>query len=176
MTDMYSIAERTRLSKQIAQISKIDVYRSMLKAYGSKRAGRIILDQQQLAESLVYELLGKCTAEDILERTAEHRQPVLRKITDNVTSTVKKKFQNSRNTLLSVGMTLKTSWSRLRTLSIRTASTAIAVFVKSTAVFVKLQTIRLYQNISRRLSGWRSASMSSELSTAPENSSESTRS
>ena len=66
MTVMYSIAERTQLSKQIAQISKIDAYRSMLKAYGSKRAGRIILDQQQLAESLVYELLGKCTAEDIM--------------------------------------------------------------------------------------------------------------
>lgn len=109
MTVMYSIAERTQLSKKIAQISKIDVYRSMLKAYGSKRAGRIILDQQQLAESLVYELLGKCTAEDILERTAEHRQPVLQKITGNVTATVKKKFQNLKNTLQSIGTTLKTS-------------------------------------------------------------------
>lgn len=115
MTAMYSIAERTQLSKQIAQISKIDAYRSMLKAYGSKRAGRIILDQQQLAESLVYELLGKCTVEDILERTAEHRQPVLQKITGNVTAIVKKKLQNLRNTLQSVGTTLKTSWSRLRT-------------------------------------------------------------
>ena len=147
MTVMYSIAERTQLSKQIAQISKIDVYRSMLKAYGSKRAGRIILDQQQLAESLVYELLGKCTAEDILERTAEHRQPVLQKITGNVTATVKKKFQNLKNTLQFVGMTLKTSWSRLRTLSIRTVSTAIADFVKSTAALVKHLIIRLCRSI-----------------------------
>ena len=115
MTVMYSIAERTQLSKRIAQVSKIDTYRSMLKAYGSKRAGRIILDQQQLAESLVYELLGKCTVEYILERTAEHRQPVLQKITGNVTATIKKKLQNLRNTLQSVGTTLKTSWSRLRT-------------------------------------------------------------
>lgn len=176
MTVMYSIAERTQLSKRIAQVSKIDTYRSMLKAYGSKRAGRIILDQQQLAESLVYELLGKCTAEKILERTAEHRQPVLQKITGNVTATVKKKFQNLKNTLQSVGTTLKTSWSRLRTLSIQTALTAIAGFVKSTAALVKLQTTRLYQNISRRLSGWRSASTNSEPSTAQENSSESTRS
>ena len=173
---MYSIAERTQLSKRIAQISKIDTYRSMLKAYGSKRAGRIILDQQQLAESLVYELLGKCTAEEIMERTAEHHQPVLRKITGNVTAAVKKKFQNLKNTLQSVGMTLKTSWSRLQTLSIRTVSTAIAGFVKSKAVLVKRQITRLYQSISRRLSGWRSASTNSEPSTAQENSSESTRS
>ena len=81
MIVMYSIAERTQLSKRIAQISKVNAYRSMLKAYGSKRAGRIILDQQQLAESLVYELLGKCTAEEILEKTAEHRQSVVQKIT-----------------------------------------------------------------------------------------------
>lgn len=147
MTVMYSIAERTQLSKQIAQISKIDAYRSMLKAYGSKRAGRIILDQQQLAESLVYELLGKCTAEEIMERTAEHRQVVLQKVTGNVTAAVKKKLQNLRNTLQSVGMTLKTSWSRLRTLSIRTVSTAIADFVKSTAVLVKHLIIRLWQSI-----------------------------
>lgn len=144
---MYSIAERTQLSKRIAQISKIDVYRSMLKAYGSKRAGRIILDQQQLAESLVYELLGKCTAEDIHERTSGHHQPVLQKITGNVTATVKKKLQNLRNTLQSVGTTLKTSWSRLRTLSIRTASTVIAGFVKSTVVLVKHLIIRLCRSI-----------------------------
>ena len=144
---MYSIAERTQLSKRIAQISKIDTYRSMLKAYGSKRAGRIIIDQQQLAESLVYELLGKCTVEDIRERTAEQRQPVLQKITGNVTATVKKKLQNLRNTLQSVGMTLKTSWSRLQTLSIQTASTAIAGFVKSTAALVKHLIIRLCRNI-----------------------------
>lgn len=147
MTAMYSIAERTQLSKRIAQISKIDVYRSMLKTYGSKRAGRIILNQQQLAESLVYELLGKCTVEEILERTAEHRQPALREITGNVTATVKKKLQNLRNTLQSVGTTLKTSWSRLRTLSIRTAPTAIADFVKSTAVLVKHLIIRLCRSI-----------------------------
>lgn len=171
---MYSIAERTQLSKRIAQVSKIDVYRSMLKAYGSKRAGRIILNQQQLAESLVYELLGKCTAEDIQERTAEHRQSVLQKVTGNVIATVKKNLQNLRNTLQSVGTTLKASWSRLRTLSIQIVSTAIADFVKSTAALVIHLITRLYQSISRRLSGWKSVSMSSEPSTAQENSSEST--
>ena len=176
MTDMYSIAERTQLSKQIAQISKIDVYRSMLKAYGSKRAGRIILDQQQLAESLVYELLGKCTVEDILERTAEHRQPVLQKITGNVTATVKKKLQNLRNTLQSVGRTLKTSSSRLQTSYIQTASTAISNFAKSKAAWAKLQITILYQSISRKLSGWRFVSMSSDTSTVQDNSSEITRS
>lgn len=90
---MYSIAERTQLSKRIAQISKINTYRAMLKAYGSKRAGRVIIDQQQLAESLVYELLGKYTADDILERTAEHRQPVLQQFAGNISATVKKNFK-----------------------------------------------------------------------------------
>lgn len=130
---MYSIAERTQLSKRIAQISKIDTYRAMLKACGSKRSGRIILDQQQLAESLVYELLGKCTAEEILERTAEARPPALTQTVAVAASAVKKKLQNLRNTLRSVGKTLKTSWSRLRTLSIQTASTAIKGFASSTA-------------------------------------------
>ncbi len=88
---MYSIAERTQLSKRIAQISKIDTYRAMLKAYGSKRAGRIILDRQQLAESLVYELLGKCSAEEIQERTSEPRQAVLSQISGNMVPTIKKK-------------------------------------------------------------------------------------
>lgn len=144
---MYSIAERTQLSKRIAQISKIDTYRAMLKAYGSKRAGRIILDRQQLAESLVYELLGKCSAEEIQERTSEPRQAVLSQISGNMVPTIKKKLQNLRNTLQSVGTTLKTSWSRLRTLSIRTALTAIADFVKSTAVLVKHLITRLCRNI-----------------------------
>lgn len=176
MPIMYSIAERTQLSKRIAQISKIDTYRALLKAYGSKRSGRIILDQQLLAESLVYELLGKCSAEEILERTAENRQPVMNQAVKNVGSAVKKKPQNSRSILQSAGKTLKTSWSRLRTSYIQTVSTAIADFVKSTAVWVKRRITRLCQSISRRLSVWKSALMNSEPSTAQGSSPESTRS
>ena len=88
---MYSIAERTKLSKQIAQVSQIETYRSMLRGYGSKRAGRIILDQQLLAESLVYELLGKCTAEEILERTSNTRQSALHQPVNTAIVAVKKK-------------------------------------------------------------------------------------
>ena len=87
---MYSIAERTKLSKQIAQVSQIETYRSMLRGYGSKRAGRIILDQQLLAESLVYELLGKCTAEEILERTSNTRPSALHQPVNTAIVAVKK--------------------------------------------------------------------------------------
>ena len=171
---MYSIAERTTLAKRIAQVGSIDAYRALLRSHGSKRAGRIILDKQLLAESLVYELLGKMTAEEILAQTVQAPvTPSPRQIVDSVVQAVKKKHQNMRNTLASVGKTLKTGLSRLLTSYIPTVSTAIRDFVKSTAAWVKQRITRLWQNISRRLSVWKSASMNSEPSTgwgnSPEN-------
>ena len=113
---MYSIAERTSLSKKIAQVSEIDSYRMLLRSLGSKRSGRIILDKQQLAESLVYELLGKMTAEEILAQTTPaSAAQTPRQAIVNAISAVKKKLQNLRNTLASVGKTLKTGLSRLLT-------------------------------------------------------------
>lgn len=128
---MYSIAERTQLSRKIAQISHIDTYRTMLKGYGSKRAGRIIPDKQQLAESLVYELLGKCPVEEILERTAGNRGNFMQNSVHNIVATVKKKLQNMRNTLLSVGKILMTHLFKLLTSYLQTASTVIKDFAKS---------------------------------------------
>lgn len=174
---MYSIAERTALSKRIAQVSHIDTYRSLLRSHGSKRAGRIILDKQQLAESLVYELLGKMSAEAIqVQTTSTSNALTTHQVINTAIVAVKKKHQNLRNTLQFVGRTLKTSSSRLQTSYIQTASTAISNFVKSKAAWAKLQITILYQSISRKLSGWRSASMSSDPSTVQDNSSEITRS
>lgn len=113
---MYSIAERTQLSKRIAQISKIDTYRTMLRSHGSKRAGRIILDQQQLAESLVYELLGKMTAEDILAHTTTiPSEQATSKVAIDAIPAVKKKHRSLKSILLSVGKILKAPLSRQQT-------------------------------------------------------------
>ena len=173
---MYSIAERTKLSKQIAQVSQIETYRSMLRGYGSKRAGRIILDQQLLAESLVYELLGKCTAEEILERTSNTRQSALHQPVNTAIVAVKKKLQNMRNIRQSDGRILKTLSFKLLTSYIVTVSTAIRDFVNSKALLVKHQIGTLWQNISGKLSGWNSVLKSSKHLTAQANSSESTHS
>ena len=173
---MYSIAERTSLSKKIAQVDAIDTYRMLLRSHGSKRAGRIMLDRQQLAESLVYELLGKITAEEIhAQSTSASAVTTPRQVIANAVSAVKKKHQNMRNTLASVGKTLKIGLSRLLTSYIPTVSTAIRDFAKSIAAWVKRQTIRLWRNISRRWSAWKSALMSSNNSTGQGNSSENTR-
>ena len=173
---MYSIAERTKLSKQIAQVSQIETYRSMLRGYGSKRAGRIILDQQQLAESLVYELLGKCPAEEILERTSNARQSSECKPADTAIAAVKKKLQNMRNTRQSAGKTSKTLSFKLLISYIVTVSTVIRDFANSKALLVKHQIGTLWQNISGKLSGWNSVLKSSKHLTAQVNSSESTHS
>ena len=172
---MYSIAERTKLSKQIAQVSQIETYRSMLRGYGSKRAGRIILDQQLLAESLVYELLGKCTTEDILSRTT-NLPPTFKENVATATVAVKKKLQNMRNTRQSAGKTSKTLSFKLLTSYIVTVSTAIRDFVNSKVVLVKHQIGTLWQNISGKLSEWNSVLKNSKYSTVQDNSSENTHS
>ena len=106
---MYSIADRTSLSKRIAQVSAIDTYRALLRSHGSKRAGRILLDKQQLAESLVYELLGKMTAEEILAQTTTASiAPATHPVIIPAIPALKKKLQSLRNTLRSAGETLKT--------------------------------------------------------------------
>lgn len=148
---MYSIAERTALSKRIAQVSHIDTYRSLLRSHGSKRAGRIILDKQQLAESLVYELLGKMSAEAIqVQTTSTSNALTTHQVINTAVVAVKKKHQNLRNTLQFVGRTLKTNLSRLQTSYIPTVSTVIKDFVKSTAALVTRATITLFQNISKK--------------------------
>ena len=131
---MYSIAKRTALCKLIAQVDSIDTYRRLLRSHGSKRAGRIILDKQQLAESLVYELLGKMAVDEIIAQSMlAPAAPTPHQIIADAATAVKKKHQNMRNTLASVGKTLKTGLSRLLTSYIPTVLTAIRDFAKSIA-------------------------------------------
>lgn len=146
---MYTIAERTALSRRIAQVSHIDTYRTLLRSFGSKRAGRIILDKQQLAESLVYELLGKMSAEAIQEQTVSNAVATHQVINTAIVA-VKKKLQNTRNILLSVGRILKTNLSRLQTSYIPTVSTVIRDSVKSIEVLMTRVTTALFQNTSKK--------------------------
>lgn len=146
---MYTIAERTALSRRIAQVSHIDTYRTLLRSFGSKRAGRIILDKQQLAESLVYELLGKMSAEAIQEQTVSNAVATHQVINTAIVA-VKKKLQNTRNILLSVGRILKTNLSRLQTSYIPTVSTVIRDSVKSIVVLMTRVTTALFQNTSKK--------------------------
>ena len=55
---MYSLKERKTISRQIADPGKIDIYRQMLSRHRCKLSGTIIRDRRQLAETLVYALLG----------------------------------------------------------------------------------------------------------------------
>ena len=63
---MYSLKERKTTSRQIADPGKIDIYRQMLSRYRCKLSGTIIRDRRQLAETLVYALLGYCSVGDIV--------------------------------------------------------------------------------------------------------------
>lgn len=77
---MYSLKERKTISRQIADPRKIDIYRQMLSRYRCKLSGTIIRDRRQLAETLVYALLGYCSVGDIvaacITSTATATEPV----------------------------------------------------------------------------------------------------
>lgn len=67
---MYTFQQKKVISRRIADISYIERYRQLLKNVRSPAAGRKMLDRQQLAVSLVYELLAYYTEEDILRNAA----------------------------------------------------------------------------------------------------------
>ena len=66
MAPKYNFQQKKAISRKIADISYIDRYRELLKAVKSPAAGRKMLDRQQLAVSLVYELLTHYTEAQIL--------------------------------------------------------------------------------------------------------------
>lgn len=120
--------EKKDTARRIAKVQHIQTYRDLLKARGSSAAGRIILDKEALAQSLVYHLLDYYTEEQILAalpgtRAAASTLPAA--IASTVQS-VKKKIQRLKNILQSPGPTWTTLWSGLRTAYTRIASTATA--------------------------------------------------
>lgn len=67
---MYSFKERKRISRQIADPDRIPFYRQLLTGYRCKLAGTIMQDRRQLAEALVYALLGYMSMYDIISAAA----------------------------------------------------------------------------------------------------------
>ena len=118
---------------RIAKVQHIPTYREMLKARGSSVAGRIMLDKEALARSLVYNLLDFYTEEQIIAQTTPQntRGAVVASVASRTTEAVqsiKKKILKLRNTRPSHGPIWTTLWSVLRTAYTRTASTVTALW------------------------------------------------
>ena len=113
---------------RIAKVQHIPTYREMLKARGSSVAGRIMLDKEALARSLVYNLLDFYSEEEIIAQTTPQntRGAVVASVASRTTEAVqsiKKKILRPRNIQPSHGRTWTTLLSVLRTAYTRTAST-----------------------------------------------------
>lgn len=65
MLVMYTFQQKREKSKEIADSRQIEEYRRLLRNLKHPAAGRRMLDRQELAVSLVYELLGIYTAEEL---------------------------------------------------------------------------------------------------------------
>lgn len=121
--------QKKATAARIAKVQHIQTYRDMLKARGSSVAGRIMLDKEALARSLVYNLLDFYTEEQILAATASQSPAMtIPKATAATVSSIKKKIQRLRNILPSPGRIWTTLWSVLRTAYTRTASTVTALW------------------------------------------------
>lgn len=94
MSTKYNFQQKKAISRRIADISYIDRYRQLLKAVKSPAAGRKMLDKQQLAVSLVYELLAYYSAAQLAELTvkSETEKPAAASSLRSVTS-VKKSLE-----------------------------------------------------------------------------------
>lgn len=116
-------------ARRIAKVQNIPTYRELLKARGSSDAGRVMLDKEALARSLVYNLLDFYSEEQILAATSSRPSGVSPKTpVVAVGRSVKKKILRPKNTLPSPGRIWTTLWSGLRTAYTLTASTATGLW------------------------------------------------
>ena len=121
--------QKKATAARIAKVQHIRTYRDMLKARGSSVAGRIMLDKEALARSLVYNLLDFYTEEQIHAATASQSPAMtIPQATAATVQSIKKKIQRLRNILPSPGRIWTTLWSVLRTAYTRTASTVTALW------------------------------------------------
>lgn len=121
--------QKKATAARIAKVQHIQTYRDMLKARGSSVAGRIMLDKEALARSLVYNLLDFYTEEQIHAATASQSPAMtIPQATAATVQSIKKKNQRLRNILPSPGRIWTTLWSVLRTAYTRTASTVTALW------------------------------------------------
>ncbi len=121
--------QKKATAARIAKVQHIQTYRDMLKARGSSVAGRIMLDKEALARSLVYNLLDFYTEEQIHAATASQSPAMtIPQATAATVQSIKKKIQRLRNILPSPGRIWTTLWSALQTAYTRTASTVTALW------------------------------------------------
>ena len=121
--------QKKATAARIAKVQHIQTYRDMLKARGSSVAGRIMLDKEALARSLVYNLLDFYTEEQIHAATASQSPAMtIPQATAATVQSIKKKIHRLRNILPSPGRIWTTLWSVLRTAYTRTASTVTALW------------------------------------------------
>lgn len=113
---MYTFQQKKVISRRIADISYIERYRQLLKSVRSPAAGRRMLDRQQLAVSLVYELLAYYSESEILRIAVDSPAvPAEGAMTDDAGKTVKKKSRNLNSILTYAGGRWRTLLSGLRT-------------------------------------------------------------
>lgn len=121
--------QKKATAARIAKVQHIQTYRDMLKTRGSSVAGRIMLDKEALARSLVYNLLDFYTEDQIHAATASQSPAMtIPQATAATVQSIKKKIQRLRNILPSPGRIWTTLWSALRTAYTRTASTVTALW------------------------------------------------
>lgn len=128
MSTKYNYLQKKTISRKIADITYIDRYRQLLRAVKSPAAGRKMLDRQQLAVSLVYELLAYYTEAQIEELSVQYAPGALANAPSSRPSVVKKKLRNSSSIRISAGSIWTTISSGLRTVYSRTASIFITGF------------------------------------------------
>lgn len=122
---MYTFQQKKVISRKIADISYIEKYRQLLKSVRSPAAGRKMLDRQQLAVSLVYELLAYYSEAEILRIAVDSPAASAEgTMNDDAGKTVKKKSRNLNSILTSAGGRWTTLLSGLRTAFSRTGSTS----------------------------------------------------
>lgn len=121
MSTKYNYLQKKAISRKIADITYIDRYRELLRAVKSPAAGRKMLDRQQLAVSLVYELLAYYTEAQIEELSVQYAPGALANAPSSRPSAVKKKLRNSSSIRISAGSIWTTISSGLRTVYSRTA-------------------------------------------------------
>lgn len=119
---MYTFQQKKAISRKIADVASIERYRQLLKALRHPAAGRKMLDRQQLAISLVYELLGYYQEAELCEIVNRTNLPQAQTGTGKHQAGLKKNFRRQSNIPGSVGQTWIIPWSELLTAYFQTVS------------------------------------------------------
>lgn len=161
-------SDKRAVSRRIADPGKIDHYRNLLRAKGSKEADMREASPKKLAVMLVYVALEYYSEQDILsaEKVSLQAQNTPKteasvpsgNNTAKKTAGTKKKTQSTRNIRAFLGKILTTLWYALQTAYTRTASTVITSWsrLKSSLTAI-LHRVRSSAATLISRSGWSSA-------------------